>query len=216
MANIQIGGFKAWGSLSMGEGHFGNPMVQEVASSYGTQLSKGDIIIGVSDGTVAIGAAANNGLLLGVIIGCSYVVAGKRTPSDFIPATTAFSPTTVGSPNASLVQYLPLTGDLVLSVDADEATTFSTYATALGAIGENADIASPGSPSTVIGVSTMCLDISTHATSTANFRIVGVQGYTLEGGPVTGAPWNDPIVTRFKYLVVCNEGLLPPYTATGV
>jgi hypothetical protein len=216
MANITQGGFRPWGSLSGGEGHFGNPFVQEVANNYGTQLSKYDIIIGVSDGTVAIGAAANNGLLLGVIIGCSYVVSGKRTPSDFIPASTTFTPTTVGSPNASLVQYLPLTGDLVLEVDADEATTFSTYATALGAIGENADIASPGSPSTVIGVSTQCLDISTHATTTLNFRMLGVQGYTLESGPVTGAPWNDPTVTRFKYLVLCNEGLLPPYTTSGV
>ncbi len=216
MANIQQGGFRPWGSLSMGKGHFGNLMVQEVASSYGTQLSKYDIIIGVSDGTVAIGAAANNGLLLGVINGCSYVYQGKRLLSDFIPATTAFSPTTVGSANASLVEFYPLTGDLVMEVDADEATTFATYATALGAIGENADIASPGSPSTTIGVSTMLLDISTHATTTANFRIVGVQGYTLEGGPITGAPWNDPTVTHFKYLVVCNEGLLPPYTATGV
>jgi hypothetical protein len=200
----------------MGKGHFGNPFVQEVASSYGTQLSKYDIIIGVSDGTVAIGAAANNGLLLGVIIGCSYVVAGKRTLSDFIPATTVFSPSTVGSANASLVEYLPLTGDLVMEVDADEATTFATYATALGAIGENADIASPGSPSTTIGVSTMCLDISTHATSTLNFRIIGVEGYTLEAPPIVSTPWNDPTVTRFKYLVVCNEGLLPPYTTTGV
>jgi len=216
MANISQGGFRPWGTLSGGEGHFGNPLVQEVANNYGTQLSKYDIIIGVSDGTVAIGAAANNGLLLGVIIGCSYVVQGKRTPSDFIPASTTFSPTTVGSPNASLVEYLPLTGDLVLEVDADEATTFATYATALGAIGENADIASPGSPSTTIGVSTQCLDISTHATTTANFRIIGVQGYTLEGGPAVAAPWNDPTVTRFKYLVVCDEGLLPPYTATGV
>ena len=216
MANIQYGGFRPWGTLSGGKGHFGNPFVQEVANNYGTQLSKFDIIIGVSDGTVAIGAAANNGLLLGVIIGCSYVVAGKRTPSDFIPASTTFSPTTVGSSAASLVEYLPLTGDLVLEVDADEATTFATYATALGAIGENADIASPGSPSTTIGVSTQCLDISTHATTTANFRIIGVEGYTLEGGPITTSPWNDPTVTRFKYLVVCDEGLLPPYTATGV
>ena len=216
MANIQIGGFQFWGTMHGGASAMTNTFVSGVASGYGTQLSKGDVIIGVSDGTVAIGAAANNGLLLGVIIGCSYVLQGKRVEADFLPASTTFSPSTVGSPNASLVEWIPLTGDNIFSVDADEATTFSTYATALGAIGENADIASPGSPSTTIGVSTQCLDISTHSTSTANFRIVGVQGYTLEGGPVTGAPWNDPTVTRFKYLVVCNEGLLPPYTATGV
>lgn len=216
MANFTQGGFRFWGTMSGGRGHASATRVQEVANNYGTQLSKYDVIIQVSDGTVAIGAAANNGALLGVIVGCSYVVAGKRTPSDFIPASTTFTPTTVGSPNASLVEYIPLTADNIFEVDADEATTFSTYAAALGAIGENADIASPGSPSTTIGVSTQCLDISTHATTTANFRIIGVQGYTLEGAPITAAPWNDPTVTRFKYLVVCNEGLLPPYTATGI
>ena len=216
MANIQIGGFQFWGTMHGGKGASTNTFVSEVASGYATQLSKGDVIIGVSDGTIAIGAAANNGLLLGVMIGASYVFQGKRVMSDFIPASTTFAPTTVGSANASLVEWIPLTGDNIFQVDADEAATFSTYATALGAIGENCDIASPGSPSTTIGVSTQCLDISTHATAPFNFRIVGVQGYTLQGGPITAAPWNDPTVTRFKYLVVCNEGLLPPYTTTGV
>lgn len=213
MANISQGGFRPWGTLSGGKGHFGNPFVQEVANNYGTQLSKYDIIIPVSDGTVAIGAAADNGKLLGVIIGCSYVVAGKRTPSDFIPASTTFTPTTVGSAAASLVEYLPLTGDLVLEVDADDGTTATTIAGQIALIGENADIASPGSPSTVIGVSTQCLDISTHATTTANFRIIGIEGYTLEGLRLID---NDPTVTRFKFLVVCDEGFLPPYTATGL
>lgn len=216
MPNIQQGGFRFWGTMSAGRGHATGLRVLEVANNYNTQLSKYDVIIQVSDGTVAIGAAADNGKLLGVINGCSRVIDGKRTPCDFIPASSTFTPTTVGSPNANLVEFIPLTADNIFEVDADEATTFSTYATALGAIGENCDIASPGSPSTTIGVSTQCLDISTHATTTANFRIVGVQGYTLEGGPITAAPWNDPTVTRFRYLVVCNEGFLPPYTATGI
>ncbi len=213
MANITLGGLRPWGTLSGGKDHFGNPFVQELANNYGTQISKFDIIIPVSDGTVAIAAAADNGKLLGVVTGCSYVYQGKRIPSDFVPASTVISPTTVGSPGASYVEYLPLTGDLVLYGQADEGTTAATLAAQIAMIGENVDIAVPGGASTTIGVSTMCLDISTHATTTANFRIVGIEGYTTEGLRLVG---NDPTASRFGFLVVCNEGFLPPYTATGL
>lgn len=213
MANFTLGGFRPWGTFSGGESVFPRPMVQEVASGYSTQLNKFDIITQVSDGTVAQSAAADNGKLLGVVTGCSYVYQGKRVYSDFIPASTAFTPSTVGSPNASLVEFLPLTGDLIMEVDADDGVTFTTIAGMVGAIGENCDLTTSGTASTTIGLSVMCLDISTHATTTANFRIVGINGYTAEGLKLLA---NDPTVTRFKFLVVCNEGLLPPYTATGV
>jgi hypothetical protein len=212
MANITLGGLRPWGTLSGGKGHFGNPMVQELANNYGTQISKYDIIIPVSDGTVAIAAASNDGLLLGVVIGCSYVYQGKRIPSDFVPASTVINPTTVGSAGASYVEYLPLTGDLVLYGQANNGTTATTLAAQIAMIGENVDISVPGSPSTVIGVSTMCLDITTHNTTAANFRVVGIEGYTTEGLKLVG---NDPTASRFGFLVVCNEGFLPPYTKTG-
>ena len=213
MANTSIGGFRPWGTFSGGEGVFPNPMIAEVANNYGTAIGRYDLLTAVSDGTVAAAAAADNGKLVGVAIGTSYVTKGKRELFAPIPASTTFTPTTVGSPNASLVQYYPLTVDLIMEVDADDGTTFTTIATQIGAIQENCDMTT-GTPDATTGVSRYCLDISTHATTTANFRIVGVRGYTLNGG--LHLLDNDPTVTRFKFLVVCNEGILPGYTATGI
>jgi hypothetical protein len=190
--------------------------IQEVASSYGTALGIGDIIIPVSDGTVARAAASDNDKLLGVITGISYVAGGitiGRSLSNYLPATTVFSPTTVGSANASLVQYVPLTADVILEVDADDGTTATTAATQIAMIGENADLAT-GTADPTTGVSGFALDISTHATTTLNFRIVGIRNYTLQAGFSTLD--NDPTVTRFKFLVVVNEGIWPSYTTTGL
>lgn len=221
MANVTLGGFRVWGTFTGGEGNIPNTFVREVANNYGTQINKGDIIKGVSDGTVAQASAGDTGsnVLLGVVVGCSIVgsvppINGKRMPTDFVPANTTFTPSTVGSPNASLVQYVPLTGDVILEVDSVNGTTFNTAAGQIGNIGENCDMTTSGTASTIIGVSVQCLDITTHSTSTKQFRIVDVRGYSMEGA--FDPALNDPTSTRFKFLVVCNQGVLPPYTATGV
>jgi len=216
MANVAMGGFRVWGTITGGEGAFPQTFVQEVASGYATALGIGDIIIPVSDGTIARGAAANNDLLYGVITGCSYVAGGitiGRSLSNYIPASTTFTPSTVGSANASLVQFVPLTADVILEVDGNAVLGTATPAGAVAAIGENADLAT-GTADPVTGVSAFTLDLSTRATTTANFRIVGIRNYTLQAGFSTLD--NDPTVTRFKYLVVCNESFWPSYTATGV
>lgn len=208
MANLQKGGFRPWGTYSGGQGVFPGTKLGELANNYGTSIFRGDIIAAVSDGTVAVAATSDNGKLLGVALGFSYILQGRREPSAYIPASTTFAPTTVGSPNASWVNYIPLTGDLILEVDADDGSTVTTVAGAIGLIGENCDLVA-GTGDTTTGVSGMLLDISTHATSTLNFRIVGITEYPHFTN-------NDVTLTRAKYLVVCNEGLLPPYTATGV
>ena len=205
MANFTLGGFRPWGTLSGGEGVFPVTFRRELANNYATAIAKGDLIIPVSDGTAAIAAAANNDLLLGVVIGCSRVISGRRTPVNIIPANTTFSPTTVGSVNASWVYYYHLTPELILEVDADDGTTATTIATQIALIGENADMAT-GTPDATTGVSAFALDISTHATTTANFRIIDY----------VKSPTNDPTSSRFKFLVVCNEGFLPHFTASGV
>lgn len=208
MANILRGGFRPWGTLSGGQGVFPGSKIAELANNYGTAVFKYDILTAVSDGTVAVSAAADNGKLIGVAIGFSYVVSGKRNPMPFIPASTTFSPTTVGSPNASYVEYVPLTADVILECDADDGSTVTTVAGGIGLFEENADLAT-GTGDSITGVSAMLLDISTHATTTANFRIIGATEYPHFTN-------NDLTLTRAKYLVVCNEGILPPYTASGI
>lgn len=208
MANLTRGGFRVWGTISGGQGYFPGVRTAEVANNYATALFRGDVLIGVSDGTVAIAAAANNGLLLGVATGFSYVINGRREPMPCLPASTTFSPTTVGSPNASLVEYIALTPDVIFEVDGNAAAPTPTVAGVVGLIGENCDLAT-GTGDSTTGVSAMTLDLSTHNTTAANFRIVGVTEYPHFTN-------NDVTLTRCKFLVTCNEGLLPPYTTTGV
>jgi hypothetical protein len=215
MANIQIAGFRPWGTLAGGEGDLPRPMLAEVANNYSTQISKYDIIKAVSDGTVAQ-AGSGDTALLGVCTGAWYtgsgsVIGGKRQPSDFLPANTTFSPTTVGSPNASIVQFIPLTGNLILEVVSVD-TTFNTAAGQIGARWENCNLKTSGTASTTIGVSNQYLDITSHVTSAAQFRIVDIIGYTEAGFDVA---MNDPTAKYFAFLVMCNQGTLPPYSTSG-
>jgi hypothetical protein len=187
-------------------------MVREVANNYGTAIGVGDVLTAVSDGTVAVAAVTDNGKIIGVASGFSYVTSGKRTYANYLPANTTFSPTTVGSRNASLVEFVPCTPDVIFAVQADEGTSFTTIAGQIGNIQENCDM-TVGTPDATTGWSTFSLDISDHKTATANFRIVGIRGYSLAGLELGT---NDPTVTRFEFLVVCNESVWPTGTATGV
>lgn len=216
MANQTGGGFRVWGTVTGGEGAIPASFVSEVANNYGTALGVGDLIIPVSDGTVARAAAADNDKLLGVITGISYYAGGitiGRSLSNYLPANTTFTPTTVGSAQASLVQWVPLTADVILEVAGNAAAPTPTAAGVIGLIGENCDMAT-GTANATTGVSAYTLDLSTHATTTANFRIVGIRNYTLQGGFSTLD--NDPTLTAFNFLVVCNEAFWPSYTATGI
>jgi hypothetical protein len=111
-----------------------------------------------------------------------------------------------------VVSYIPCTPDVIFAVQADEGTTFTTIAGQVGAIQENCDM-TVGTPDANTGWSTFSLDISTHGTATANWRIVGIRGYSMNG---INLELNDPTVTRFEFLVVCNESVWPTGTATGV
>ena len=214
MANVLLGGFRPWGTFSGGQGVFPNLRVAEIANNYGTAIGRYDVLAAVSDGTVAAAATTDNGKLIGIANAFSYVINGRREFRPLVPANTTFSPTTVGSRNASLVQYYPLTGDLILEVDGNAAAPTPTNAGVIGLIGENCDLVA-AAPNATTGVSGYLLDLSTHNTTTFNFRIVGIRGaYTLEGG--LDLTDNDVTLTRAKFLVTCNEGLLPPYTTTGV
>lgn len=210
MANVTNGGFRCVGTLSGSP--FPKTMVREVASAYGTAIGIGDVISTVSDGTVAVAAAADNGKLVGVVTGVSWVQSGKRVFNAPVPASVTFSPSTVGSPNATLVEFVPCTPDVIFAVQADEGTTFTTIATQISAIQENCDMTT-GTPDASTGYSTFCLDISDHSTATKNFRIINIVGYSLSGIQLAT---NDPTASRFEFWVVCNESVYPTGTATGV
>lgn len=210
MANVLKSGYRVVGTLS------GSPlpkvMTRPVANNYGTALGIYDVVAQTTDGTLIVGAAATAGAIIGVAIGFSYVSQGKRILSNYLPASTTFSPTTVGSLNESLCQFIPLTPDVVCEVQCDDATTATTIAAYNALVGENCDITA-GTPNSTTGISGQLLDISTHGTATANFRIVAIPGYTLETNKQIT---NDPASIYFSLRVVCNESLWPTGTATGV
>lgn len=192
----------------------GSPMppivIKEVANNYGTALFQGDILIPVSDGTVAQAAATDDGKLAWVAMGFSYVIDNKRQDKKYVPASTTFSPTTVGSRNATWVFCMPLTPTLIMEVDGNAAAPTATVAGVIGLIGENCDLAAT-TGDTTYGQSTMTLNLSTHATTTANFRIWGIPQYP-EGNFLN----EDVTASRMKFHVVTVEGFWPPYTATGI
>jgi hypothetical protein len=209
MANLTKGGFRPWGTFSGGSGVFPGTKTVEVASGYGTNIFSGDILTTVSDGTVVQAAAGDAAKFIGVALGFSYVISGRREPMPYLPASTTFTPSTVGSPTASYIDMMPLTADLILEVDGNAAAPTPTPAGVIGLIGENCDLTAATSGDTTTGMSGMCLDLSTHNTTTKCFRIIGVSEYphfTL----------NDVTLTRCKFLVVLNQGFYPPYTTSGI
>lgn len=214
MANPVYGGFHVVGTLTGGMGVLPQTFMREVANNYGTALFQGDVLIPVSDGTVAIAAASDNGKLAYVADGFSYVISGKRTQKPYLPANTTFTPTTVGSGQASHVEVVLIMPDVIFAVNGSSSTGITTIAGAVGLIGENVDLAT-GSGNTTSGVSAMSVDISTHNTTTANFRIIGIQQYPTDN-PESLLLNNDPTITNCTYLVTCNEGFWPPYTTSGL
>jgi hypothetical protein len=213
MSNVQINGFRYAFSLLAGGGDTPPTLVRPVANNYGTQLSVGDCIIPASDGTVQI-AATNSAQLLGVVVGCSIWSSGRRQLQNWVPANTTFTPTTVGSRQESLVEYIPFLPGLVFEVDG-AAATVTTIANQVSLIGENCALSLGAGGDTTIGVSTQSLDISTHGTSLNQFMIIGIRGYTLETPLADAVVDMDVTASRFKYQVICNQAFFPPYTAAG-
>lgn len=209
MANLTFGGFRPWGTFTGGEGVFPGTKTVEVANNYATSIFRYDVLSAVSDGTVAQSAAGDAGKFIGIAVGFNYVISGRREPMPYLPANTTFTPSTVGSPTASYIDMVPLTGDLILIVDGNAAAPTPTPAGVVGLIGENCDLTAAASGDTTTGLGGMCLDLSTHNTTTKCFRIIGIPEYphfTL----------NDVTLSRTKFLVTLNQGFYPPYTTTGV
>lgn len=217
--NIVIGGFQPVFTLSGGP--LPQTLVRPIANNFATQLNKFDVVKTVSDGTLANAGAGDSTGIVGIALGFSYIqsggtVSGRRVVGDFLPANTTFSPTTVGSPQESLCEYMPLTSDVVLKVQAN-GTTSNTTAGRVGLIGENCNLVVNGTPSTTVGNSCMFLDDSSHNTTAQQFRIVGIPAYTMENGlDITKAGAGDPTLANFWFLVTLNQGFLPPYTTTGI
>lgn len=170
-------------------------------------INVGDPVIQLNTGyvTIADGSEGSGGALktYGIVMGFGRVFDGALMQ----PVNKLVNGGGVYGTNyerQTFVHVVPAANN-IWEIDVDDNTTFTTYATYLAAIGENADhILVLGSEPKV----QPRLDISTHATTnTLQWRIVGIS-QTQENQDYSG--------TGVKLYVTPNLTQQAPYNSTGV
>lgn len=205
------GGFKWVRSLF---GHTPpSPVTCRVASGYSGSINGGstiDINLGdpvrfVSTGTVAHAAGNEGGSggedIFGIVCNIlPYWDGTRRVPGFRLPAGTAYGSVLE---RQSFVEVIPVAGQL-FEIEADDVVTATTEAGYYAFIGENADhrLTTGSEPKT-----NCMLDISTHGTATAQWRIVNIS-QTVANQDFSGA--------YVKLYVTCNETQIAPFVTTGV
>lgn len=162
------------------KGHFNlDAAIQRVrvASGYSptvggnnVNVTPGDVVKKVSDGTVALCAAGDQPYGVVQRIHPYYDTnLGRMTIGTKLPFNTVYS---TNLERQSFVSIIPVQNAIFEAV-ADDKTTATTQATYTGYIGENVDLINTGD--TTRGTVNPMLDISTHATTnTLTWRIVDI------------------------------------------
>lgn len=142
-----------------GSGGVIRPSRHVIDAGYTTALYKGSPVIVHTDGNINL-AAANSGRIDGVFVGCEYTDAtGKRNVSNYWPGTA-------GATN--IVAWVYDDPNLIYEIQANATMAIGTRGGGYGVA------ASPGSGSTLTGISTASLDVATAATGTKQFLIVDI------------------------------------------
>lgn len=169
-------------------------------------INLGDPVRFVSTGTVALAAgneAAANAAedVFGVVVGVlPYYDGSKRVPGTRLPANTVYGSVLE---RQSYVLVYPVAGQ-VWEIDVDDASTATTEAGYYAFIGENCDhrLTAGSEPKT-----NCLLDISTHGTATAQWRIINIS-QSMANQDFSGA--------YVKLYVTINETQIAPFVTTGV
>ncbi len=172
-----------------------------IASGYTGEINVGDPIKRLSTGywQLATNGAAFDAVVCRIFPFYSTTL-GRMTIGTKLPASTTYG---TNFERQSFVGAIPAQRT-VFEADCDDATSITTYANYLAAVGENVDI--------VIGDGTSAaanplLDISTHAvTNTLTMRIVGISELNFA---------MDPAGTYFKLYVIPNLTGDAPWTILG-
>lgn len=194
MANTTRVGFR-WARSATGSGSAQPSVEKVVASGYATKLKAGDPVKLAADNTIQRAAAGDTNIF-GVIHGFKQVYDAVNGVLRVGASSIAASSTWPSEEKKNIAYVTPVTGQ-IFEVDADDGATATTEAAFRALVNENCDH--------VISDTDAALDISTHVTTTAQWRIKDL---------IIGA-WNDYTVTRAKLLVECNESEEPTY-ATAV
>lgn len=140
-----------------GSGGVIRPSRRVIDTAYTTALYKGTPVLIAADGTVNV-AAANSGRIDGVFAGCEYTDAtGKRNVSPYWPGTSGCT---------DIVAWVYDDPNLIFEVQASATLASTTLAGGYGVS------ASPGSGSTLTGVSSASLDAATAGTTSKQLIIV--------------------------------------------
>ena len=180
-----------------------SPRRYELASGNATAVFPGDLVTLVTAGVVDLVTAGGAPLILGAVSHVSFVLNGVRVPGPFIPASTTYTPTTRGSPNAS---YVYVWDDPSIEYIANLASNAGTNTAALifASVGANMDMVA-GAGSTVYARS----------------------GHTLDGNPIAGTaqmrilevlrnPTNDLTSANAQVVCMINEGFHPFESPAGI
>ena len=171
-----------------------------VASGYTGMISVGDPVKRLSTGywQLATNGAAFDGVCCRIF---PYFNGTRMTFGTNLPSATTYG---TNFERQSFIGIMPAQRT-VFEADCDDATSITTYANYLDAVGENVDIVIGNGASNV--AANPLLDISTHATTnTLTMRIVGISELNFA---------TDPAGTFFKLYVIPNLTSEAPWTATG-
>jgi hypothetical protein len=202
-SNVLIGGFRYWGSF------FGNNIIPmewpvQIATGYATALGVGDPIKIAADGSAQQAAAASDSIW-GVCTGFRYLnAAGVMQLSNYYPASTTYTPDRF----RTVAMVIPATPYTIFSVDANDGTSITTLAAARAVVQQNCDHIFTNTVNAFTGLSGCQMNISGHATTALQWRIVGLN---------TESP-GDFTQINAHYLVVCNKTQNWPgvFSTTGI
>lgn len=204
MANTAMGGFRWIGSRN--GSHRPHTEICQVATGYTAAIFKGDPVVRVADGTIWVAPANTDPVagagIYGVADGVEQYWDGKvMKGGNYLPASTSWG--TVRD-RRSLVRVI-LARDALFEVDADDAVTATTEAAYTALINTNCDHHTGAGGSTVTGISSYALDISTADTVSAGWRIVGLGGRINQD-------WSSANV---KLIVEVNESSESQFSASA-
>ena len=183
---------------------------QPAATGNSVDLRIGDPVRRTSTGALALSVAGE--AIYGVLVGFTPVLlSGKMTPSLKWPGGTIYGASSgvlVPEPKRTYGRVVRCMPGQKFQIDCDDASTATTEAAYQALVGENCDHAVPSDISdTANPTANPMLDISTHVTTTAQWRIVDV----------SRSFWNKDFTGLYvKLIVVCNETQEAPYVTTGV
>lgn len=194
--NVTVRGFR-WVRSESG---VGKPPILElpVADAYATKLCRGDAVKFAADGSMQRAAAAD-ALIYGVVAGVKNFWDGTfRQRGSFVPASTTYG---TDLTKQTLLQVIPVMGQ-IFEIDSNDSSTATTELAYQALVNENCDhVIESGS----LNISYMALNISTHAITAKQWRIIGISK-TLFNQDFTG--------NRVKLLVQCNQSEAVPYSKT--